>query len=210
MTPEAALEKGLAELRLELPEAASGQLLRYRALLEKWNRAYNLTAIRDPLQAVIYHLLDSLAIIPHLPDPEGSPLADVGSGGGLPGIPIAIARPDWRICLNDSRAKRAAFLRQAGIELRLPNVEVHEGRVESWKPATRFGIVVSRAFSQLSEFIRACRHLVTPSGCLAAMKGTYPHAELEAVAKDAECRVVRVSVPLLDAERHLVICRPAH
>ncbi len=201
MTPRGALDRGLDELALSLPVAARDQLLDYVALLAKWNRTYNLTAIRAPLAMVSHHLLDSLAVLPHLPMPDGAAsLADAGSGAGLPGIPLAVARPDWRVALAEASQKKAAFLRQATIELRLRNVEVYEGRVESWRPAARFTVVISRAFAQLTEFVTACRHLVVPGGFLAAMKGVAP--------KDAPgCEVVPLQVPLLEAERHLVLCR---
>jgi 16S rRNA (guanine527-N7)-methyltransferase len=195
MTPRAALERGLAQLPLELPNDAREQLMQYVGLLVKWNRTYNLTAVRDPLEMVSHHLLDSLAVLPHLPMREGDALADVGSGAGLPGIPLAIARPQWCVTLNDANQKKAAFLRQAAIELKLPNVCVHEGRVEAWRPAMRFQVVISRAFADLAEFIGKCRHL---GGMLAAMKGAAPDAP--------GCEVISLRVPLLDAQRHLVLC----
>jgi len=201
MTPRAALERGIDELALALPAGAAEQLLAYAELLTKWNRTYNLTAIRDPLEMVSRHLLDSLAVLPHLPMSDGAAIADVGSGAGLPGIPLAIARSEWRVTLNDSSQKKAAFLRQAAIELGMRNVETYEGRVETWRPTTRFAVVVSRAFADLAEFIAKCRHLVAPGGVLAAMKGAAP------AAQDAQCRVVELKVPLLDARRHLVLCR---
>ena len=201
MTPRAALDRGLGELALNLPAGVREQLMSYLALMSKWNRTYNLTAIREPLAMVSHHLLDSLAVLPHLPMPAaGAALADAGSGAGLPGIPLALARPDWSVTLAEASQKKAAFLRQAVIELSLANVEVHEGRVESWRPAQRFAVVISRAFAELAEFIAACRHLVAPGGVLAAMKGVLPRA-----AKD--CEIVELKVPLLEAERHLVLCR---
>jgi 16S rRNA (guanine527-N7)-methyltransferase len=201
MTPSAALARGLDELGLALPGGSIEQLLAYQALLVKWNRTYNLTAIRDPLEMVKLHLLDSLAVLKHLPMGDRSALADVGSGAGLPGIPLAIARSEWRVTLNDSNQKMCAFQRQAAIELRLGNVDVHEGRVESWQAAARFAVVISRAFAALPEFIAKCRHLVAPDGVLAAMAGALPAA----LAQD--CRAVELHVPLLDAQRHLVLCR---
>jgi len=231
MTPDAALDRGLGELGLELGPAARERLLGYLALLVKWNRTYNLTAIRDPLAMVTHHVLDSLSVLPHLPlaalrprvadagsgaGLPGIPLAiarpqwrvaalrprvaDAGSGAGLPGIPLAIARPQWRVALAESSQKKAAFLRQAAIELALGNVEVHEGRVEAWRPQPLFDLVISRAFSALGEFIAACRHLVVPGGTLAAMKGTRPR-DLK-----AGCSLISLHVPLLDAQRHLVLC----
>jgi 16S rRNA (guanine527-N7)-methyltransferase len=210
MTPHAALELGLAEMPLVLPQVANDKLLRYIELLAKWNRTYNLTAIRDPLEMVTHHLLDSLAVLVHLPVPEQGGLADVGSGGGLPGIPIAIARPNWHVTLNDANQKKAAFLRQAAIELSLANVEIHEGRAEAWNPAAQFAIVISRAFAELAEFVRICRHLVAPDGLLAAMKGGNPASEVARIPADCACnRVIRLKVPLVSAERHLVLCKAA-
>ena len=198
MTPAVALEAGLDELRLELPGGAHQQLLRYLDLLARWNRIYNLTAIRNPVDMVSHHLLDSMVVIPHLAVEDG-PLADVGSGAGLPGIPIAIARPHWQVTLNDASQKKAAFLRQAVIELGLANVAVHEGRVEAWRPAVRFTVVISRAFAELARFVACCRHLARPSGVLAAMVGRAP-------ADTRGGRVVELRVPLLEEARHLVLC----
>jgi 16S rRNA (guanine527-N7)-methyltransferase len=201
MTPALALARGVGELALQLPPGAQERLLRYLELLGKWNRTYNLTAIRDPLEMVSHHLLDSLVVLPHLPiPPNAATLADVGSGAGLPGIPLAIARPQWQVTLNDSNQKKTAFLRQAAIELGLRNVAVHEGRVEAWQPAERFAVVISRAFAELADFISACRHLVVDGGALAAMKGTAPQAR-------ERCSAIELHVPLLDAQRHLVLCR---
>lgn len=205
MTPQAALDRGLSDLKLSLPGQAKEKLLDYLELLAKWNRTHNLTAIRDPMQAVTHHLLDSLAVLPELP---AGALADVGSGGGMPGIPIAIAQPARNVTLNDASRKKGAFLRQAVIELKLPNARVHIGRVEHWRPLERFAVVISRGFASLATFIACCRHLVAESGVLAAMKGAYPAAELAAVGADCDCADVRrLRVPLLDGERHLVLCR---
>ena len=201
MTPGVALDRGLGEMALALPAGAHERLLEYVALLVKWNRTYNLTAIRDPLAMVAHHLLDSLSVLPHLPlSAEHARLADVGSGAGLPGIPIAIARPRWHVALAESSQKKAAFLRQAAIELSLDNVEVQEGRVQAWRPQPLFDLVISRAFAALAEFIAACRHLLAPGGTLAAMRGVAPQ-ELQ-----AGCSLIALQVPLLDAQRHLVLC----
>jgi 16S rRNA (guanine527-N7)-methyltransferase len=206
MTPQAALALGVAELRLELPGGAREKLLAYLALLAKWNRTYNLTAIRDPLKMVTHHLLDSLAVLPELP---AGRLADVGSGAGLPGIPLAIAEPGRSVTLAEANHKKSAFLRQAVMELGLANAEVHRGRAERWQPGTRFAIVIARGFAHLGEFFAACRHLVAPGGVLAAMKGVHPREELARLSADcAPCEVRRLRVPLLQAERHLVLCRP--
>jgi 16S rRNA (guanine527-N7)-methyltransferase len=206
MTAAAALQRGLAELAIALPAGATEKLLAYLELLAKWNKTYNLTAIRDPLQAVSHHLLDSLAVLREISDRSGA-LADVGSGGGLPGIPLAIADPARRVTLNDANEKKGAFLRQAVIELDLKNADVHIGRVEDWRPAEKYAVVVSRGFASLLDFLLACRHLVAPAGVLAAMKGVYPKDELAAISADCNCGDVRrLKVPLLPAERHLILC----
>lgn len=209
MTPEAALDQGLDALALDLPVQARAQLLEFLALMRKWNQTYNLTAIRDPLAMVTHHLLDSLAVVPHLDrDDSALRIADVGSGAGLPGIPLALARPQWRVTLNDRSNKKAAFLRQAKTELVLMNVDIHEGDVARWHPAERYDCVISRAFSALEPFVSTCRHLVAPGGQLAAMKGARQEAGSNAAPKGADCSDVRrLRVPLLDAERHLVLCR---
>jgi 16S rRNA (guanine527-N7)-methyltransferase len=160
---------------------------------------------------VTHHLLDSLSIVPHL-DREDAVLriADIGTGPGLPGIPLALARPAWQVTLNDRSSKKTAFLRQATIELALTNVAVHEGQVQRWQPRERFNCVVSRAFAALEDFVATCRHLVSPGGLLAAMKGVHPAGGCDALPNDIDCSDVRrLRVPLLDAERHLVLCRVA-
>ena len=206
MTPRAALDRGLGELNLALPESARHKLIAYVELLAKWNKTFNLTAIRDPLQMVSLHLLDSLSIARELP--AGS-LADIGSGPGLPGIPVAIAQPDRPIVLLEANQKKGSFLRQAVIELGLANSAVQVERAETWRPIERFAVVISRAFADLVDFIATCRHLVAEGGVLAAMKGAYPADELARVSADCDCSDVRrVAVPLLNAERHLVLCRP--
>ena len=203
--PRALLERGLATLAVPMPPDAVEKLLAYLALVQKWNRTYNLTAIRDPRRMVTHHLLDSLAVLPHLP--AGS-LADVGAGAGLPGIPLAVVQPARRVTLNEASEKKAAFLRQAAIELKLANVDVYAGRAEAWRPAQPFACVISRAFAELAQFVAVCRHLVAPGGVLAAMKGALSRAELERVPPGADCSEVhRLRVPLLEAERHLVLCR---
>jgi len=201
---QAALQRGLDALALALPGDTREQLLAYLELLAKWNKTYNLTAIRDQEKMISHHLLDSLAVLSHLPP---GPLADVGSGGGLPGIPLAIAEPARRVTLNEANHKKAAFLQQAVIELRLSNADVHVGRVQAWRPAQGFACVITRGFAELADFISACSHLLAPGGVLAAMKGVFPQAELERVPFGADCRDVRrLQVPLLEAQRHLVLC----
>jgi 16S rRNA (guanine527-N7)-methyltransferase len=207
MTPGAALERGLEQLGIALAAETRERLLQYISLLAKWNRTYNLTAIRDSDAMVTHHLLDSLAVLPHLPLPAIARVADAGTGAGLPGIPLALARPQWHVALVESNQKKCAFLRQAAIELTLANVEVHEGRVERWQPQTHFELVISRAFTQLAPFIEACRHLVAPRGLLAAMKGKAPREELDHLPENVRCKaVIPLRTPFVEAERHLVLC----
>ena len=208
MTPHAALERGLEELELVLPASTCDRLIAYVMLLAKWNRSYNLTAIREPLAMVSQHLLDSLALLPHLPlPPQAARVADVGTGAGLPGIPLALARPQWHVALIESNQKKAAFLRQAAIELGVENLEVHEGRVEDWQPEVPFRLVISRAFAELAAFVTACRHIVAPHGLFAAMKGREPQEEIKRLPPDVRLlSVLRMRTPFLDAERHLVLC----
>lgn len=205
MRAEAALARGLGELDLPLSADAPERLLAYLAVLRKWNRTYNLTAIRDPEAMVSHHLMDSLAVLRELP---AGALVDVGTGAGLPGIPIAIAEPHRPVTLNDASDKKGAFLRQAIIQLKLANTRVHVGRAEDWQPAQRFEVVICRGFAALADIVAACRHLLSPMGVLAAMKGTYPGEELSRIPLGCDCTDVRrLRVPLLDAERHLVLCR---
>ncbi len=197
------IEQGMQSLGLAADAATLRRLSDFAALLEKWNRTYNLTAIRDTASIVSAHLLDSLAVAPYL---AGSRGIDIGSGGGFPGIPLAIALPGCRLTLLDSSQKKSAFLRQAVAELELPNVAVVCARAESWQPAERYDWAVSRAFSDLVRFVQSAAHLVLPSGVLAAMKGVYPETEIAALPSSYKIReVVRLHVPGLDAERHLVL-----
>src|SRR5207244_11103052 len=183
--------------------------LPYTEPLDKWNRTHNLTGIREPQRVVTHHLLDALATLPHLPDAESLRLIDVGSGGGLPGVPLAIARSQWRVTLLDSNRKKTAFLRQAVAELALPNVTVVAMRAEEYTPDARFDVVISRAFANLAQFAAAARHLVRPEGRLLALDGLYPREALEALPP--AFRVVAVpalNVPGLQANRHLVLMQP--
>jgi 16S rRNA (guanine527-N7)-methyltransferase len=180
------------------------------ALLDKWNRTHNLTAIREPERMITHHLLDSLAVLPHLPAHGGLRVIDIGSGGGLPGIPLAIVRPDWQLALLDSNFKKAAFLRQAVIELPLPNAEVVAARVEHYAPSAAFDVAISRAFSDLAVFAAAGRSLLAPGGRLVAMKGVYPHEELAQLPSGIGVTATpSLHVPGLEADRHLVIMERA-
>lgn len=207
MSPEVQLEQGLCALGLNLTPEIRARLLAYLALLEKWNRVYNLTAIRDSQKAVSHHLLDCLAILPYL---DGPKIADVGSGAGLPGIPLALARPDWRVTLVESNHKKIAFLRQAAIELALTNITVEAGRAEDFQAAEGFDEVVSRALSDLEEFARIAGHLPAPRGRLVAMKGPHPHEEITQLPAGWEVeRVVRLLAPGVEGGRHLVLVKRA-
>ncbi|OYY95380.1 MAG: 16S rRNA (guanine(527)-N(7))-methyltransferase RsmG [Hydrogenophilales bacterium 28-61-23] len=196
------LDAGLAGLRLDLSEQQKTTLLSYLSLLGKWNKTYNLTAIHDPERMLTHHILDSLAIAPYVAD---GALLDVGSGGGFPGIPLAIARPELAVTVMDASQKKCGFMRQVAIELRLVNVSVLHARVESYQAPQKFTQIVSRAFSDLSEFVRLSAHLLAPGGNWLAMKGVHPHEE---IARLKAARVVRdlpLHVPGLDAERSLII-----
>ncbi len=206
LTHDIDLASGIAALGLSLSAAQRAQLTAYLALLAKWNKTYNLTAIREPQRMVTHHLLDALAVVPHLPANAGLRILDVGSGGGVPGIPLAIARPDAHVVLVDSNHKKAAFLTQAAIELGLRNVEVHAVRVEDYAPDAPFDVVISRAFSDLPAFAAAASQHVGPAGQLFAMKGVHPHDELASLSDDFNVpSVTALDVPGLDAARHLVV-----
>ena len=198
-----ALANGLAGLGLNLPEAAQQKLLAFRDLLLKWNKTYNLTALRDPAQAISHHLLDSLAILPHV---GGGTLLDVGSGGGLPAIPLAIARPDLAVSMVDTVQKKASFLQQAVIELALGHVTVHHARVETMQG--QYDQISSRAFAEIALFVSLTRHLLGPGGRWLAMKGLRPDDELQALPADVTVEAVMpIAVPGLAAERHLIILK---
>ena len=203
------LTAGLSALGLDADDEACAKLSQYIALLDKWNCTHNLTAIRDPAQMVTHHLLDSLAVLAHLPRQTALRVLDIGSGGGLPGIPLAIARQDWHVVLLDSNHKKAAFLRQAAIELGLENVRVSDERAQDYDADPLFDVVISRAFSDLATFAALGRRLVAPHGRLVAMKGLYPHEELDQLPSDVViAEVPAVRVPGLDVQRHLVIMEP--
>ncbi|CAB3760633.1 16S rRNA (guanine(527)-N(7))-methyltransferase RsmG [Paraburkholderia solisilvae] len=211
-TLAALLAEGARALKLDLTDTQSTRLLDYVALLAKWNAVYNLTAIRDPRQMLIQHILDSLSIVPHLAARGPSSALDVGSGGGLPGIVLAIVLPDWRVTLNDIVQKKTAFQSQVKAELGLANLSVVTGRVETLHPGVevpeKFDVIVSRAFAELADFVTLARHLVAENGAIWAMKGVRPDAEIVRLPAGAEARqVIRLDVPSLDAERHLVEVR---
>lgn len=237
---ERELAAGLAQLHLELPDAAIGKLLDYLALLSKWNAVYNLTAVREPRAMLVQHLLDSLAIVAPLAargaapgnggegnggegngaprtgaegEPPGSDapyrcVVDVGSGGGLPGIVLAIVWPRTRIHLVEPVGKKAAFLRQCAVELALAHVEVHASRVEELQPGPALApdLILCRAFASLPDFVSGIEALVGPSTIVAAMKGIVPRDEIAALGGGwSVAEILPLQVPLLDAERHLLL-----
>lgn len=193
------LNTGLADLALALLEPQVTCLLTFIKLIAKWNKAYNLTAVRDPLEMVSLHILDSLAILPYL---HGSRVADIGTGAGLPGIPLAICRPDCRFTLVDSNSKKTRFVQQAVLELKLKNVEVVHSRVELLQPAELFSTVLCRAFASMPDILQLTGHLLAEDGVLLAMKGQQPIGELAGIG--AEYQVIPLAVPGIDAERCLI------
>ena len=202
MTLTAQFSKALAEMGLTIDAATQARLLDYLGLLAKWNKTYNLTAIHEPERMLTHHLLDSLALLPHV---TAERLLDVGSGGGLPGIPLAIARPGLKVTVLDANHKKAAFMQQAVIELKLGNVEVVCDRSEAYRPARPYPQIVCRAFSDLSEFVRATRHALAADGEWLAMKGVYPNEEIAQLKGARLKRDAVLKVPGLEAERHLIV-----
>lgn len=179
-------------------------LHRYLDLLEKWNAAYNLTAVRGRDAMETEHVLDSLAVVPHFP-PRDALVADVGSGAGLPGLVLAITLPENRYVLIDSNGKKTRFLTQAAHELGLRNVTVFNGRIEDWQPAARVDVVTSRAVASLVDMVRGCRALLESGARVLAMKGVRPDDEIAALPSEVQVReVIALKVPGLDKERHLV------
>jgi 16S rRNA (guanine527-N7)-methyltransferase len=198
-----ALAEGVRALRLELSDAQIAQLMDYLALLAKWNGVYNLTAVRDPLQMVSQHLLDSLAVVPAFADARN--VLDVGAGGGLPGIVLAIARPTMRVSMIDTVHKKTAFLTQAKSELGLANVTVHTARVEQLQVSQKFDVITSRAFAELVDFVNWSGHLLEEGGRFIALKGVAPHEEIARLPAGWRVTEVRpLVVPGLYAERHLI------
>ncbi len=203
MNGNPALADGVRTLGIDLSAEAIARFERYLDLLEKWNAVINLTAVRERSRMVTLHLLDSLTVVPRLAGKNR--LLDVGSGAGMPGIPLAIALPHLQVTLLEANQKKAAFLRQARLELGLDNVQVVAERVEQWQTEERFDAVVSRAFSDLPDFVASARRLLAPDGSIIAMKGVVPFEEISRLAPDLVPEVVPVTVPHLSAERHLIV-----
>jgi len=204
MNLSAELSTGITSLGLELSQETQQQLMSYLKLLQKWNKVYNLTAIRDAEQMISHHLLDSLAVLPHL---WPGRWLDVGCGAGLPGMVLAIARPQWQFALIDSNSKKTSFVQQATIELSLQNVKVQCARVEELQAKGEFDGIISRAFAETEDFIKLTRHLIAPEGRWAAMKGA-PEQELQRLSDDIEVeRIIPLKVAGVDAARCLVILK---
>lgn len=203
MSQQAILEKGIKDAKLDISAQTQQRLLDYLALMQKWNKVHNLTAVRDADEMVILHLLDSLVVLPFI---DAKHLLDVGSGAGLPGIPLAICLPDLQVTVIDSNSKKVSFMRQAKAELGIANLEVLGGRVEEIASTKKFEIIISRAFSDLSLFISLTHHLLDAQGKWLAMKGVYPEVELAELAAKTGVTASKVevlNVPGLDAQRHL-------
>jgi 16S rRNA (guanine527-N7)-methyltransferase len=199
------LAEGLTALPLDLNDHVQHQLIDFLYLLVKWNRAYNLTAVRQPEQMVTRHLLDSLVIGPYL---QGPRILDVGTGAGLPGIPLALAYPNCQFTLLDSNGKKIRFVTQVVAELGLVNVDVVQSRVEAYQPAGRFDTITARAYSSIEELVEQTAHLLAEGGQYLIMKGAYPIAEIEAMPAGYQLEAIhQLQVPKLDAERHLLIVR---
>jgi 16S rRNA (guanine527-N7)-methyltransferase len=195
------IQRGCAALGLAPDAAVAERLAALVELLVKWNRVYNLTAVREPHAMVVRHILDSLVVLPFL---TRGRLLDAGTGAGLPGLPIAIARSDLSLTLLDSNAKKLRFVRQAATELGLDSLEVVQQRMEQYRPAQSFDMVISRAVASIGEMYRDTARLVRPGGRFLCMKGARPDAEIGAFVPPGQLHVEALQVPGLDAQRHLV------
>ncbi|MCP1660500.1 16S rRNA (guanine(527)-N(7))-methyltransferase RsmG [Neisseria perflava] len=197
------LQNGIAAMNLAVSPEQQAKLLAYVELLKKWNKTYNLTALRDEILMISHHLLDSLTLLPYIGSAQT--MLDVGSGGGQPGIPAAICRPDVEITLLDANTKKTSFLQQAVIELELKNVRVVSGRVEAVKDF-QADLITSRAFAELADFVNWTAHLLQDNGRWAAMKGVYPHDEIARLPDFVQVdKVEELHAPQLEGERHMVL-----
>ena len=202
--------QGADALKLTVTDFQADHLTRYVELLAKWNKAYNLTAIRDPRDMVSRHIIDSLSIVPHI---TGEYILDVGSGPGLPGIVLAIMFPEKQFTTLDSNGKKTRFMTQSKMELKLDNLAVVNARVESFKAEQLFDAVTSRAFSSLKDMVEGTRHLLSTSGVYLAMKGLYPEEELKELMACCDTKLVGsepLNVPGTEGDRHLIILRNRH
>lgn len=200
------LSRLLDNAGITLPEKQQQQLVGYVELLHKWNKAYNLTSVRDPEEMLVRHILDSIVVEPHL---QGTRFIDVGTGPGLPGIPLAIVRPDAHFTLLDSLGKRVRFLRQVQHELHLENITPVQSRVEAFPAEPGFDGVISRAFASLTDMVNWCHHLPAENGRFYALKGLRPDDEIAVLPEACSVEeIIRLQVPALDGERHLVIIKP--
>lgn len=197
---EKRLAEGLAALAISAEEAQCARLLDFLGLLRKWNRVYNLTSITDPAEMVPLHLLDSLAVLPYL---RGGRILDVGTGAGLPGIPLALLSPGKQFTLLDSNAKKTRFVQQAAIELGLRNVRVEHARIEHYRPQEGFDTVLARAFGGLAAIVSETSRLLNPGGVILAQKGKLPDGELEAL-ENLKVEAFPLSIPGVAAARHLI------
>lgn len=197
------LDNGLNELQLQLNDKQQEQLLDYLALLFKWNAVYNLTSVRDPMQMMTHHVLDSLAAVSAFAGAHN--VLDVGAGGGLPGMVLAISRPDLKVSMIDTVHKKTAFLTQVKAELGLANVTVYTMKVQDLQPPQKFDVITSRAFADLSDFVNWSGHVLAEGGQFIALKGTAPPEEQERLPAEWKVTELRpIVVPSLQAERHLV------
>jgi 16S rRNA (guanine527-N7)-methyltransferase len=197
------LADGIRDMKLDLTEDQQGKLMDYLALMAKWNAVYNLTSLRDPMQMVTHHLLDSLAAVPAFASARN--VLDVGAGGGLPGIVLAIARPDMKVSLVDTVHKKTAFLTQVKAELSLSNVTVYTARVEQLEVPAKFDVITSRAFADLSDFVNWSGHLLEDGGQFIALKGVAPPEEQQRLPQEWKVTGLQaLQVPRLGAERHLI------
>ena len=195
----------LAQASISLSDQQVDQLLAYVALLDKWNKAYNLTSVRDPKDMLVKHIMDSLVVAEHL---EGTHYIDVGTGPGLPGMVLAIALPDTEFVLLDSLGKRVTFLKQVKHELGLKNVTPVQSRVEEYQPSVKLDGVLSRAFASIDDMLHWCAHLIDQDGRFIALKGQYPQQELANLADGFSFEQdIELSVPELEGERHLIILK---
>jgi 16S rRNA (guanine527-N7)-methyltransferase len=209
------LAQGLVELNIALTLEQQQRILQYVALLNKWNKVYNLTAVREPERMIGLHILDSLAVLPHLTQTQTQTHAqrvlDVGTGGGLPGIALAIARTDMHVTMLDSLQKKTTFVRQAIGELLLTNAAVICERVEQFKAVEKFDVVISRAFAELSDFVNGAKHLLAEDGRMFAMKGVNPVDEIARLPVGFQIeKVIELTVPQVEGKRHLVVIKKAH